>query len=64
MEFKVGDTFHNPFVHGRPLCHVRALVDDMVVFRYWLRTRREWCYVCYEADILGEFVARNLKEKV
>lgn len=39
---KVGDKF---YLYGRhPVCHVRAFVDDYVVYRWYSRRKQYWRY--------------------
>lgn len=53
---KIGDTFKNPFKHKRPKCHVRAIIDEQVVFRWYSRSKRMWLYECENHWILEKFV--------
>ena len=42
----IGDKLHLPGEFGRGLIHVRGLVDDVLVCREWLFTKRRWGYFC------------------
>lgn len=37
------------------LCHIRAFVDDHVVFRYWSRHKQRWEYRCEPKWVVEEF---------
>jgi len=42
----IGDKLYLPEEFGRGLIHVRGLVDDVLVCREWLFTKRRWAYFC------------------
>lgn len=41
---KVGDTFQHPTNSRRPKCHVRGIVDGLLVIRWWRASKQCWEY--------------------
>lgn len=40
---QIGDKYRE---YGKRLLHVRGLVEDQVVVRYWSKRKQEWEYKC------------------
>jgi len=53
---KVGDTFAHPTIRGGPKCHVRGIVDGLLVVRWWRVSKQRWEYEVMWPDILDEIL--------
>lgn len=54
---KPGDTFRHPYlVAPSTKCHVRGVVDNRLVCRYWRPKKQRWEYIVFERWEVDEFV--------
>jgi hypothetical protein len=50
----VGDTFKHPTHSKGPKCHVRGLVDGLLVFRWWRASKQRWEYEVTYMDLVND----------
>lgn len=59
MEFKIGEAYHAVIGVGNPYkIHICALVDEMVVYKYFGRHKQWWHYGIEHNEILAIKIER------
>lgn len=51
---KVGDTFRHPLNSRHPKCHVRGVIDGLLVIRWWRAAKQRWEYEVMYPDLFKE----------